>query len=53
MGFRQIEETHLMENIVYNELRSRGYSVDVGVVEKRGIDRLGKAYKKHKATNLK
>lgn len=35
LGFRQIEETHLMENIIYNELRKRGYSVDVGVVEKR------------------
>ena len=42
LGFRQIEETHIMENIVYNELRSRGYSVDVGVVEKRGVDREGK-----------
>ncbi len=35
LGFRQIKETHLMENIIYNELRKRGYSVDVGVVEKR------------------
>lgn len=35
LGFRQIEETHLMENVVYNELRMRGYSVDVGVVESR------------------
>ncbi len=42
LGFRQIEETHIMENIVYNELRSRGYSVDVGVVEKRGVNREGK-----------
>lgn len=33
LGFRQIEETHLMENIIYNELRGRGYHVDVGVVE--------------------
>ena len=32
LGFRQVEETHLMENIVYNELRVRGYQVDVGVV---------------------
>ena len=45
LGFRQIEETHLMENIIYNELRSRGYSVDVGMVEKRGIDAEGKEYK--------
>ncbi len=43
LGFRQIEETHIMENIIYNELRSRGYSVDVGVVEKRGISKEGKA----------
>lgn len=42
LGFRKIEETHIMENIVYNELRSRGYSVDVGVVEKRGVNREGK-----------
>ena len=32
LGFRQIEETHLMENILYNELVLRGYSVDVGTV---------------------
>ena len=42
LGFRQIEETHIMENIIYNELRSRGYSVDVGVVEKRGVNPEGK-----------
>ena len=35
LGFRQVEESHLMENIIYNELRSRGYAVDVGVVTKR------------------
>lgn len=45
LGFRQIEETHLMENIIYNELRSRGYSVDVGVVEKRIANGDGKAGK--------
>lgn len=45
LGFRQVEETHLMENIIYNELRSRGYYVDVGVVEKRGKDENGKEYK--------
>ena len=33
LGFRQVEENHLMENILYNELRSRGYNVDVGMVE--------------------
>jgi hypothetical protein len=33
LDFRQQEENHLMENILYNELRMRGYDVDVGVVE--------------------
>lgn len=42
LGFRQVEETHIMENVIYNELRSRGYSVDVGVVEKRGRNEDGK-----------
>ena len=35
LGFRQIEETHLMENIIYNELRIRGFQVDDGMVQKR------------------
>ncbi len=35
LNFRQIENTHIMENIIYNELRYRGYNVDVGVVETR------------------
>ncbi len=35
LNFRQVEETHLMENIVYNELRLRGYHVDVGNVSQR------------------
>ena len=35
LNFRQVEETHIMENIIYNELRSRGYRVDVGMVEVR------------------
>lgn len=35
LDFSQIEETHLMENIIYNELRYRGYNVDVGFVETR------------------
>ena len=33
LNFRQLEQTHLMENVIYNELCLRGYSVDVGVVE--------------------
>ena len=35
LDYRQVEKTHLMENIIYNELRRRGYSVDVGQVELR------------------
>lgn len=46
LGFRQTEETHLMENIIYNELRSRGYAVDVGVVEHRTRDADGKTMRK-------
>lgn len=38
LGFRQVEQTHIMENIVYNELRMRGYSVDVGTVTKRVVE---------------
>ena len=34
INFRQTEQTHLMENLIYNELRLRGYAVDVGVIEK-------------------
>lgn len=33
LAFRQQEYTHIMENVIYNELRLRGYSVDVGVVD--------------------
>lgn len=32
-NFRQVEETHIMENIIYNDLLRRGFKVDVGVVE--------------------
>lgn len=35
IGFRQTEETHIMENLIYNELTARGFSVDVGVIEDR------------------
>lgn len=35
LNFRQLEENHIMENIIYNELRCRGYRVDVGIVEHR------------------
>lgn len=33
LNFRQVEYKHIMENIIYNELRYRGYNVDVGIVE--------------------
>ena len=46
LGFRQVEETHLMENIIYNELRVRGYQVDVGVVVKRSRTEEGVQEKK-------
>ena len=40
LGFRQMEENHIMENIIYIELRRRGYQVDIGVVSARdGNDR--------------
>ena len=39
---RQQEETHIMENIIYNELITRGYSVDVGMVEIKKQDKNGK-----------
>ena len=42
LDMRQQEETHIMENVIYNELVIRGYSVDVGVVEIRKPDKEGK-----------
>ena len=35
LNFRQVEENHIMENVIYNELRLRGFCVDVGMVEAR------------------
>ena len=46
LNFRQIEETHIMENVIYNELLMRGYSVDVGIVEIRERDDNGKEIRK-------
>lgn len=46
LEFRQIEETHLMENIVYNELRARGFQVDVGMVEIKEKNKDGSFEKK-------
>lgn len=42
INYRQIEKTHIMENIIYTELRRRGFNVDVGVVEKRDTGKDGK-----------
>ncbi len=46
LGFRQIEPTHIMENIIYNELCCRGLSVDVGIVEKNERNAEGNSVKK-------
>lgn len=46
LDFRQIEPSHIMENIIYNELRYRGYNVDVGVVEIREKNAEGKEQRK-------
>ncbi len=46
LGFCQVEENHLMENILYNELRNRDYLVDVGMVETFGKNVDGKTVRK-------
>ena len=46
LGFRQLEETHLMENVLYNDLLRRGFDVDVGVVELNTKDDSGKKIRK-------
>ena len=43
LGFRQLEETHLMENVLYNDLIRRGFDVDVGVVEQNTKNSAGKS----------
>lgn len=47
LNFRQIEETHIMENIIYNELITRGFNVGVGVVEISELNANGKSVKKN------
>ena len=42
LDFRQQEHTHIMENIIYNELLIRGYNVDVGIVSHTGKSKEGK-----------
>ena len=46
LNFRQVEETHAMENIIFNELKVRGYNVDVGVVVMNEVDKKGKKIRK-------
>jgi len=47
LNFRQIDEAHLMENVIYNELVARGYGVDVGVVEIRRRNAAGENVLSH------
>ena len=47
LGFRQVEKTHIMENAIYNELRRRGASVDVGMVETWEKDSDGRNIRKN------
>lgn len=46
LGFRQQEESHIMENIIFNELRIRGFRVDVGNLVQRTTDKQGKTIRK-------
>lgn len=52
LNFRQIEPTHLMENIIYNELRHRGYMIDVGVVMTREKDKNDKDVRKQREVDF-
>ena len=47
LDFRQQEENHIMENIIYNELKIRGFQVDVGMIEHKTTDKDGKTVRKH------
>ena len=46
LDFRQLEESHIMENVIYNELRSRKFRVDVGMVEIREKDNQNRSLRK-------
>lgn len=46
LNFRQVEETYVMENIIFNELKVRGFNVDVGVVVMNEVDKSGKKIRK-------
>ena len=47
IGFRQQEETHIMENVLYSDLKRRGYDADVGMVEYNCVDEGGKKIRKN------
>ena len=46
LNFRQIEETHSMENIIFNELKMRGFNVDVGIIMQYDTNEKGNAIRK-------
>lgn len=48
LNFRQVEETHAMENIIFNELKVRGFNVDVGVITTNEVDKNGKKMRKQR-----
>lgn len=48
LNFRQVEETHAMENIIFNELLVRGFNIDVGVVITNEVDKTGKKIRKQR-----
>lgn len=47
IGFRQIEYTHMMENVLYNELCARGFSVDIGLIDFREMNEKGQFIRKN------
>lgn len=47
MNFRQLEETHMLGNVIYNELRNRGFGVDVGIVPMLRRDEGGRMQRMH------
>ncbi|MDE7282253.1 MAG: ATP-binding protein [Lachnospiraceae bacterium] len=52
LNFRQQEESHIMENVVYNELLIRGYNVDTGIIDVYGKDKEGKRIRKQLEVNF-
>ena len=52
LNFRQVEEPHAMENIIFNELKVRGYNVDVGLVVTNEIDSGGKKIRKQREVDF-